>query len=210
TAAWLHDVIAGNSSVMSDAAAAGAAGKDPSGRRFGVVWEMSGDRNAPEVASRLKDAVKLVEVLGAEVVEVSLPFVGHALSTYFTLSSVEALMVLERHALAPGMGSQALHRLTQGRGLYGTAGRDNAIAEREEIRESIAQTFAGCDFMIGPTMPLIPPHLGRANIDDPLMVPRTDWWTVEANLTGIPAISLPSVSDVSGLPIGVQLMAPAG
>ena len=59
--------------------------------------------------------------------------------------------------------------------------------------------------LVSPTVPLTAPLLGRAGMADPLARPRTDWWTVEANLAAIPAASVPAGLG-GGLPVGVQLM----
>ena len=63
--------------------------------------------------------------------------------------------------------------------------------------------------LVSPTVPLTAPLLGRAGMADPLARPRTDWWTVEANLAAIPAASVP-VGLGGGLPVGVQLMTAHG
>ncbi len=73
----------------------------------------------------------------------------------------------------------------------------------------MVEAFGQCDVLISPTVPLTAPMIGRAGMADPLARPRTDWWTVEANLASVPALSVP-VGLGNGLPVGVQLMAPDG
>ena len=211
--ALLHDVAAGTdrAMLMSSAAAHGAQMARLDGWTIGVVTQMSGSRNAPEVIERFERATALLHVLGAGLVEASLPRTGQALRTYFELSSVEALLVLESHVRLGDLGPEAMHRLEQGRALIGTQVWDDAQVAREQITLDLDECFARCDLLISPTIPLVAPPLGRAGLDDPLAIPRTDWWTVEANLAGIPAMSLPSGLDlVTGLPVGLQLMAPRG
>jgi aspartyl-tRNA(Asn)/glutamyl-tRNA(Gln) amidotransferase subunit A len=93
--------------------------------------------------------------------------------------------------------------------LVGSQEHAEALEVREQIRADLADAFAGCDVLLSPTVPLTAPLIGRAGMADPLARPRTDWWTVEANLASVPAISVPAGLG-KGLPVGVQLMAPDG
>lgn len=208
-AGWVHDVVAGTHGSMSDAAAEGRRAPDLRGHTIGVVTQMAGDRNAVEVVDRFEAACRLLRELGAELAPVSLPGTADVLRAYFTLSSVEALLVLESHALMPGMGPEAVSRLTHGRSLLGTAAAEDARAVQYQIRNDLSAAFEHCDLLVSPTMPLVAPPLGRPGLDDPLAIPRTDWWTAEANLAGIPAMSLPcGLGDETGLPVGLQVLAP--
>jgi len=77
-------------------------------------------------------------------------------------------------------------------------------------RPAVDATWAECTVLASPTLPVTAPLLGNG-LDDPLSTPRTDCWTVLANLTGIAALSLPvGECPDTGLPVGVQLMAPHG
>ncbi|MGH3322399.1 MAG: amidase, partial [Streptosporangiaceae bacterium] len=156
-AAWLHDVIAGTGTAMADAARDGRNRPGLRGRTVGVITQMSGDRNAAEVVRRFEHACTVLSELGADLVPVSLPRTGHALATYFTLSSVEALAVLESHALTPGLGPEAVYRLTRGRELRETSSWEDAEAAQGLIRDDLAQAFTQCDLLVSPTMPLVAP-----------------------------------------------------
>lgn len=207
-AAWLHDAMTGAGSTMGDAARAGADAQRID-MTIGVITEMSGENNAVEVTRRLDDTVDALTALGARVIPVSLPSSVVALNTYFVLSSVEAIPVLEEHARLGELGAEAQYRLDQGRALADTPVWQDALLDRERISEELNQAFRHCDVMLNPTMPLVAPLLRRPDLNDPLLKPRTDWWTVEANLAGIPAISLPvGLGDDSRLPVGMQLSAP--
>ncbi|WP_432478012.1 amidase [Nocardioides sp. GXQ0305] len=206
-AALLHEVIAGVDGLV---AAAERGAREPlGGRALGVVVPMSGHRNAPEVLERFEAARLALLGLGATVLPVSVPRFGDLLDVYVTVTCVEALPVLEEHAARGPLGEEAASRLRLGRSLAGTREHAEALAVREEIRADVATALKVCSVLVSPTVPLTAPLLGRPGMADPLARPRTDWWTVEANLAGIPAASVPAgLGD--GLPVGVQLMTAHG
>lgn len=207
-AALLHEVLAGCTGLVD------AADRGPrlEGRWVGVVVPMSGHRNAPEVREAFEAVPARLRALGATPVPVSAPRLGHLLDVYTTLTCVEALPVLEEHAALATperpLGAEALSRLRLGRDLAGTPEHAEAEEVRGQIRADVATAFGRCEVLLSPTVPLVAPLLGRPGMADPLARPRTDWWTVEANLAGVPSASVPL--GVAGLPVGVQLMAPAG
>lgn len=206
-AALLHEVVAARTGLVA-AVRAGARDGLP-GRYVGVVVPMSGHRNAPEVLERFEVAREALAALGATVVPVSVPRFGDLLDVYVTLSSVEALPVLEHHAALGPLGAEATSRLRLGNDLAGTPVHSDALHIREQIRVDLAAALQRCEVLLSPTVPLTAPLLGRPGMADPLARPRTDWWTVEANLAGVPAATVPAGLG-AGLPVGVQLMAPAG
>lgn len=80
---------------------------------------------------------------------------------------------------------------------------------RTKIIREFDQAFSKYDLLIGPTAPDAAFELG-ANTDDPLKMYLADIMTVAANLTGVPAISLPAATNANGLPLGLQIMAQRG
>jgi len=206
-AALLHEVLAGRGGLV---AAAETGAREPlTGLTLGVVVPMSGHRNSPEVLERFEAARLALLDLGATVVPVSVPRFGDLLDVYVTVTCVEALPVLEEHAARGPLGEEAASRLRHGRSLAGTREHAEALAVRDAIRADVASALRACEVLVSPTVPLTAPPLGRAGMADPLARPRTDWWTVEANLAGIPAASVPSGLG-GGLPVGVQLMSSHG
>ena len=85
---------------------------------------------------------------------------------------------------------------------------NQALKVRRLIKGDYDTAFAQVDLLLGPTTPTTAFPLG-AHADDPLQMYLVDLFTVGANLAGIPAISLPAGLSESGLPIGIQLQAPA-
>ncbi len=213
-AALLHEVLAQRSGLLAaaDGTVDGASESRLEGRWVGVVVPMSGHRNAPEVRRAFDAVPELLRALGATPVPVTVPLLGDLLDVYMTLTSVEALPVLERHealaTLERPLGAEARSRLTLARELSGTPEQARAEEVRAQIRADVASALHQCEVLVSPTVPLVAPPLGRPGMADPLARPRTDWWTVEANLAGIPSASVPL--GVTGLPIGVQIMARDG
>ena len=210
-AALLHDVLAGSDGQFKGAADGGRAAPTLADLTVGVVDQMSGDRNSPEIREQFGRACDALVAHGAHLRHVPLARTGQALQTYYTISSVEALIVLESHAWVGELGEEASQRLEIGRGLVGSDELRDAFSVREMVARDLGHGLASCDLLISPTMPLVAPPLGRRGVDDPLAVPRTDWWTVEANLAGVPAMSMPcGLGSTTRLPVGLQLMAPRG
>ncbi len=207
-AAALHDVMAGAPGRFTAAASKGRREPDLTGWTIGRVTPMSGERNDPGVLSVFETAVRVLEELGAEVVDVDVTHFGDLLDTYLAVTSVEALPVLTEHE-GPLLGEQARSRLEIGRRLAGTHEHAEALSLRQRITTNALEVLDRCRLMISPTVPLVAPLLGRPGMDDPLARPRTDWWTVEANLAGLAAMSLP-IGQSTGLPVGLQLMAAPG
>lgn len=207
--AALHDVLVGSpEGVCTRAARTGRHHPDLSGWRIGRVTPMSGKRNASGVLEHFERAIDLLGQLGADLVEVERPWFGDLLDTYLTVSSVEALPMLEQQAV-DRLGPEARSRAELGRSLAGTEELAEALRTRERISGDAREVLSRCHLMVSPTVPLVAPLLGHPGMDDPLARPRTDWWTVEANLAGLAAMSAP-IGEVDGLPVGVQLLAAAG
>lgn len=208
-AAVLHDVMAGDESWSCVTAARRGVGPEAlAGWRIGRVVPMSGERNAPGISARFEEALGVLEGLGAQIVDVAVPRFGDLLDVYLAVTSVEALPVLQEYAEAE-LGPEARSRLEIGERLVGTDEHAEALLLRDRIAADARAAFSGCRLMVSPTVPLVAPPLGRPGVDDPLARPRTDWWTVEANLARLAAISVPvGLSD--GLPVGLQFMAAPG
>lgn len=194
---------------LSDAVQRGARGS-LSGMVLGVVTQMADHRNSPEVRDRFAFALDACERLGAQLVEVDVPSIADSLQTYLTTTSIEAIPVLQEHAARGPLGQEAARRLENAL----AADPDEvarALAHRRELNAQLRRIAAGHDLLVSPAMPLVAPPLGRPGLDDPLAQPRTDWWTVEANIAGLGAMSLPNgLGKDSGLPVGLQLMCAPG
>ncbi len=223
----------GQSSAAPVAADGGGAG-DLRGVRVAVVRELSGAGNASGVLQGLERTVAALRALGAEVVEASVPSVEHAVAAYYLVATAEASSNLARY---DGMiystregedfeGQEAVMRrsrgLTLGREVrrrvlmgsfalsagYYDAYYGKALKVRRVIADDLARAFEGADLLLTPTAPSAAYRLGE-KVDDPLAMYLGDVCTCLANLSGLPAVSVPAGRTEEGLPTGVQLMAPA-
>ncbi|MGZ8603210.1 MAG: Asp-tRNA(Asn)/Glu-tRNA(Gln) amidotransferase subunit GatA [Actinomycetota bacterium] len=201
------------------------------GLRVGVVREAFGEGVEPGVASSVRAAVDRLEGLGAVVGETSLPHTDYALSAYYLIAPSEASSNLARYdGVRYGLrvdGGDSIEMMTRTRGagfgpevkrriMLGTyalsAGYYEAYyGQAQKVRTLIIrdyeEAFEAFDVLVSPTSPTTAFPIG-AKIDDPLAMYLNDVFTIPANLSGMPAISIPSGLDERGLPVGLQLTAP--
>jgi aspartyl-tRNA(Asn)/glutamyl-tRNA(Gln) amidotransferase subunit A len=222
---------------LAEAARAGARG-ELAGLTIGVVKELGGDGHAdgyePGVLARTREAIARLEALGAEVREVSCPSFGLALAAYYLIAPSECssnlarfdgvryglrvgddgsrdldeVMALTREA---GFGPEVKRRVILGTYALSAGYYDAYYGQAQKVRTLITRDFLAAfedvDVLVSPTTPTVAFPLG-ARVDDPLAMYAADLCTLPASLAGLPAISVPSgLSD--GLPVGLQVMAPA-
>jgi aspartyl-tRNA(Asn)/glutamyl-tRNA(Gln) amidotransferase subunit A len=121
------------------------------------------------------------------------------------------LLTLYKKSRTEGFGPEVRRRILLGTfalsASYYDAYYTKAQQVRRLIRDETERVFAQYDFLLSPTTPTPAFKLGE-KADDPLQMYLADIFTVQANVVGYPAISIPNGIDANGLPIGVQLMAP--
>ncbi|BCN49912.1 Asp-tRNA(Asn)/Glu-tRNA(Gln) amidotransferase subunit GatA [Rhodococcus hoagii] len=217
-----------------EAARQGATG-DLKGVRVGVVKELHSDSYQPGVIASFDAAVEQLTALGAEVVEVSCPNFLHALAAYYLIlpsevssnlarfdamryglrvddgnMSAEQVMAATR---AAGFGKEVKRRIMIGTYALSSGYYDAYYGSALKVRTLIARDFDAAyekvDVLVSPTSPFTPWKLGE-KVDDPLAMYLSDLCTLPTNLAGHCAMSVPSgVSADDGLPVGLQIMAPA-
>ena len=217
------------------AAKAGAQG-DLTGVKIGVVKELQGEGYQTGVLDSFAAAVKVLTDRGAEVIEVSCPKFTYALGAYYLIlpsevssnlarfdamryglrvgddgsHSAEEVMALTRDA---GFGPEVKRRIMIGTYALSSGYYDAYYGQAQKVRTLIARDFAAAfeqvDVLISPTTPTTAFKLGE-KVDDPLAMYLFDLCTLPVNLAGVGAMSVPSgLSADDGLPVGLQIMAPA-
>jgi aspartyl-tRNA(Asn)/glutamyl-tRNA(Gln) amidotransferase subunit A len=207
---------------------------DLHGLRVGVPREYFDDGLDHDVRTCVQDAIYTLEARGATVVDLSMPHTGYAIPTYYLIATAEASSNLARYdgvrfgARAGGDGDlDEMYRATRSAGFGAEVQRRILLGSyclragyvddwyikaqqvRTLIRRDFERAFEQVDVIASPTSPVPAFALGD-KLDDPLAMYLNDVLTTPANLAGVPALSIPcGAVPGSGLPIGLQLMAPA-
>jgi aspartyl-tRNA(Asn)/glutamyl-tRNA(Gln) amidotransferase subunit A len=199
------------------------------GVRIGIPKEYFIAGIQPAVEEKVRAAIGVLQSLGADVVEVSLPHTEFALPVYYLIAPAEASANLARYdgirfgPRADGdhlwdlffktrgekFGDEATRRIMLGTyalsaGYY-DAYYGQAQKVRTLIRRDFEQVFEKVDAIACPVAPTTAFPIG-AHGDDPLAMYLEDVFTLPANLAGVPGLAFPVGFDANGLPVGMQLM----
>jgi aspartyl-tRNA(Asn)/glutamyl-tRNA(Gln) amidotransferase subunit A len=202
------------------------------GLRVGVVEELSGPGISPDVLSAFRASVDSLKEAGAVVGEVSLPSMEFALSAYYLIAPAECSANLARFdgvryglrvdgatveemtakTRAAGFGPEVVRRILLGTYALSAGYYDAFYGQAQKVRTLVIQEFTkayeGVDVLVSPTSPMTAFEFG-SRTEDPLSMYLVDVCTIPSNLAGAPGISVPIGLDSGGLPIGLQIMAPA-
>jgi aspartyl-tRNA(Asn)/glutamyl-tRNA(Gln) amidotransferase subunit A len=207
---------------------------DLKGLTIGLPEEYWGAGVDPEVAESCRAAVALAESLGARTTPVSLKLSEYAVAVYYVIATAEASSNLARfdgvryghrdkgaaelidmftRSRTQGFGDEVQRRIILGTyvlsaGYYDAYYR-KAAQVRALLRRDFDAAFEECDVIAGPVCPTTAFRVGQMT-SDPLQMYLMDIFTISTNLAGLPGLSLPcGLGRDSGMPVGLQLMAPA-
>ncbi len=203
---------------------------DIKGLKVGLPKEYMIGGLAPDVNQAVQAAVKQLQSLGAEIVEISLPHTDYAVATYYIVATAEASSNLARfdgirygarmdgadpielygRTRGAGFGPEVKRRIILGTYVLSSGYYDayylRAQKVRTLIRQDFLKAFEKVDVIVTPTSPTAAFKIGEKS-DDPLQMYLSDIFTISCNLAGICGISLPCGFTANPkLPIGLQLL----
>ncbi len=207
--------------------------QDVKGLKIGLPKEYFVKGMDPEVEAAVKNGVKALEAMGAEVVEISLPNTDYAISTYYLIAPAEAATNLARYdGVSYGercedaadlvemmtktrtqyLGEEVKRRIMIGNYALSAGYYDayylKALKVRRLVKEDYDKAFEQVDVIICPAAPSVAYKIGE-KIDNPLEMYLQDACTVPLNLAGLPGISIPCGYSKDKLPIGMQIIGKA-
>jgi len=201
------------------------------GMKIGVPKEYFLDSMDTDVKARVEEAIELMKAQGAEVKEISLPLTEYALPAYYIIQPAEASSNLARfdgmrygtRAEGPlkesyrkgrsnGFGREVKRRIMLGNYIlsagYYDAYYKKALAVKTAIFNDLNDALKDVDVIVSPASPSVAWNIDE-KFNDPIAMYLSDVYTVTANITGVPAISVPC-GFAHDLPVGVQFMAGVG
>ena len=199
--------------------------------RIGRITDMP-EGSSPDVLARLEAAFESLRAAGAQIVDVKMPSMSYGLTAYYLVAPAEASSNLARFdgvryglrvdakdlnamygaTRAAGFGDEVKRRIMLGTyalsaGYY-DAYYGKALKVRRLIADDFAKAYEQCDVMLTPTSPTVAFKFGDKT-SNPLAMYLCDVFTIPTNLAGHAAMSVPFGTGEAGLPVGVQVLAPA-
>jgi aspartyl-tRNA(Asn)/glutamyl-tRNA(Gln) amidotransferase subunit A len=186
----------------------------------------------PEIKAYFSKLIDELKQQGHTVEPVSFPYLEYLIPAYYVLTTAEASSNLSRYdgihfgyrspdaagientyvkSRSEGFGPEVKRRIMLGTFVLSSGYYDAYYAKGQKVRRIIKEAtdrlLESSDFLLLPTTPTPAFKLGE-NTADPVTMYLQDIFTVQANLAGVPAISLPLAKTAAGLPFGIQVMAP--
>ena len=204
--------------------------EDVTGKTIGIPRKLFGEGLDDEVRTAVEQSIENFRSLGANIVDVDLPYAKFGIAVYYIIATAEASSNLARydgvrygfraedtHALREmyfktreeGFGAEVKRRIMLGTYVLSSGYYDAYYSKAQKVRALVkrdyAEAFKKCDAILTPTSPSVAFKIGEKS-DDPLAMYLNDVYTVSANLAGVPGISVPCGLSSEGLPIGTQLI----
>jgi len=202
------------------------------GKVIGIPRELFGEGLDPEIRESVLAAIENFKKLGATTLDIELPHGKYGIAVYYIIATAEASSNLARFdgvrygfraedapelramyskTREEGFGPEVKRRIMLGTYVLSSGYYDAYYAKAQKVRQLVKQDYTAafaesrCDAIVTPTSPSVAFKIGEKS-HDPLAMYLNDMYTVSANLTGVPAISVPCGLNSDGLPIGLQLI----
>jgi aspartyl-tRNA(Asn)/glutamyl-tRNA(Gln) amidotransferase subunit A len=212
-----------------------ACSKSVKGMKIGIPTDlMELEGVSSEIIKMWQDSIEMMKSAGAEIVDIKLPNAKHALSVYYVIAPAEASSNLSRYdgvryghrtektglnleemyinTRTEGFGEEVKRRIMIGAYVLSSSHMDAYYLKAQKVRRLIANDFkeayTKADIILLPSTPTAAFGIGEKQ-DDPLSMYLNDIFTIPASLAGLPCSSVPTALSSSGLPLGMQLVAPA-
>ncbi len=203
---------------------------DIAGKTIGIPRALLGEGLDDEVRESVLASIENFKALGANTVDIELPYAKYGIAVYYIIATAEASSNLARYdgvrygfraeeatalremyfkTREEGFGPEVKRRIMLGTYVLSSGYYDAYYSKAQKVRALVKRdyetAFTKCDAILTPTSPTTAFKLGEKS-DDPIAMYLSDIYTVSANLAGVPAISVPCGISSEGLPIGVQLV----
>ena len=198
--------------------------------RIGYVKEyMNHEGIDPEIKTKLHELKSKLESNNIELVECEFPYLDYLVPTYYVLSTAEASSNLSRFdgvhyghrsdaaegvedtykkSRTEGFGKEVKRRIMTGTFVLSHGYYDAYYTKAQKVRQLVKKStdcfFKNVDVMLFPTTAST--AFEQGSVKDPIQMYLQDIFTVHANLSGNPAISIPFGIHSNGMPFGLQLM----
>ncbi len=184
----------------------------------------------PEIKSRINEIIGQLKAEGHSVEAVDFPYLDYLVPTYYVLTTAEASSNLARfdginfgyrsknatdlestykRSRTEGFGAEVKRRIMLGTFVLSSGYYDAYYSKGQKVRKLLQnktmEILENYDFILLPTTPGTAFEFGQKSAD-PIAMYLEDIFTVQANITGLPAISLPLGKHSNGLPFGVQVI----
>ncbi len=203
---------------------------DVDGKTIGVPRELLQEGLDAEIREKILTSIENFRSLGANIIDVELPYAKYGVAVYYIIATAEASSNLARFdgvrygfraeesdelrkmyfkTREEGFGAEVKRRIMLGTYVLSSGYYDAYYAKAQKVRflvkRDYQQAFEKCDVILTPTSPSVAFKLGE-RVKDPIAMYLSDIYTVSANLAGVPAISVPCGLSKDVLPIGLQLV----
>jgi aspartyl-tRNA(Asn)/glutamyl-tRNA(Gln) amidotransferase subunit A len=229
----IFNVIKGNDVKDSTTITESTYSKPVANKRIGIPRAfLKGDGINSDVLKNFEESIQKFKTLGYEIVDIELPNIAYSLPVYYVIMPAEVSSNMSRfdgvrfglhkdgkdgiddyfETRKAGLGKEVRRRILLGTYVlssgYYDAYYNRANALRRVITSDFVKAFEKVDIILTPTTPAPAFKIGE-KISDPVAMYLEDIFTVTANLTGMPAMSIPS-GRPNGLPLGIQMTSTHG